>query len=114
MSGDPNRGVPMPTVRPQGFGVYLHVEEGGEPLPQVGLGVTAQIPVGTRGQRPPHLRGVRLRGRGHPARFGVGMPVWELSWGCQGFGSDAAGDKLLVLSLASWGHPQCDGKTLVG
>lgn len=68
----------------------------------------------TRGQRPPHLRGVRLRGRGHPVRFGVGMPVWELSWGCQGVGSDVAGDKLLVLSLASWGHPQCDGKTLVG
>lgn len=25
---------------------YLHLEEGGEPLAQVGLGVTAQVPVG--------------------------------------------------------------------
>lgn len=26
---------------------YLHLEEGGEPLPQIGLGVTAQVPVET-------------------------------------------------------------------
>lgn len=40
-------GVHCPVPAP-----YLHVEEGGKPLPEIGLGVTAQVPAGTRRQRP--------------------------------------------------------------
>lgn len=44
--------------------------------------------------------------------------AWELSGpqdgGARGLGFGSDGDKLLVVSLASWGHPQSDGKTPVG
>lgn len=33
-------GIILPTL-------YLHLEEGGKPLPQISLGVTAQVPVET-------------------------------------------------------------------
>lgn len=95
MSGDPNRGVPTPTVRPPGFGVYLHVEEGGEPLPQVGLGVTAQIPAGTHGDSAHPTSGV--------CAYGVGGTRYGLGWGCP-FGSCPGGARGLA---AMWQVTNC-------